>query len=117
MEPAASHPQLNAQALQLRTYRALTNASILLLVVASALLVTHFVFPYLFSVLLRVWTVDALLVFVLAVAWLCGMWAFASGRIKCPACAAPFATGFHFWVPKTCQACGRDVTVPHGAAK
>jgi hypothetical protein len=74
------------------------------------LFVFHWIFPYFFSVVVGLWTAEALLLLVSATLWALGSWAFASGKIRCPACAAPFAAKFHLWIPKTCQACGYDVT-------
>jgi hypothetical protein len=107
---------MNVRVQQLRRYRLLANAFIPLLAAAVAVLVFRFVFPWIFSVLLVVWTADALLLLVLAIPWLVVSWAFASGRIKCPCCEAPFAHEFHLWVPKTCVSCGYDVTSASTAA-
>ena len=100
----------------MRVKRQLVNSFAPLLVIALAVLVLHLMFPYLFSVLVWVWTADAFLLLVLAILWVLGSWAFASGKIKCPACAAPFAAEFHLWIPKTCQACGYDITAPPSEA-
>jgi hypothetical protein len=110
MERSDHLPPLLAHARHLQGYRRLVNSLLVLLVFALALLVFRWVFPYLFSVLLWLWTAEALVLVGLAIAWCLGSWAFASGKVKCPACRAPFATGFHLWVPRTCQACGYDVT-------
>lgn len=109
MEPSSHLPEVNAPATQLRRYRLLVNSLVPLLVVALAVLVFRWVFPYFFSVLAWLWKTEALVLLVLALAWAFGSWAFASGKIKCPACHAPFATKFHLWVPKACQACGFDI--------
>lgn len=104
--PARATPQLR----RLRAYRLLANSFPALLAVALAVIVFHWVFPRLFSALVFIWSADALLLVVLAVPWLLVSWALALGKIKCPSCAAPFATKFHLWVPKTCQTCGYDIT-------
>jgi len=77
--------------------------------------VFRFVFPWIFSRLLIIWTADALLLLVLTVPWLLVSWAFASGKIKCPSCEAPFTHKFHLWVPGSCVSCGYDVTAGHTA--
>ena len=116
MERSASLPPLAARARRLRTYRFLANAFAPLLAVALALLVFRWVFPWLFSRLVYLWTVEALFLIVLAIPCLLLSCAFALGRIKCPACGARFASGFHLWVPKICQSCGYDITAPKNAA-
>jgi|ERR1700722_640899 hypothetical protein len=118
VEPIAL-AHLKARVRQLRTYRLLVNAFVPVLVMALAALAFRWVFPYLFSVLTWLWTTETLLLLALAVAWALGSWAFASGKFKCPACHAPFATKFHLWVRGTCQACGYDLAasgddVAHG---
>jgi hypothetical protein len=115
MEQPASLPPLTARARRLRIYRLLANAFVPLLAVALAVLVFRWVFPWVFSLLVYVWTADAVLLVVLAIPWLLVSGAFALGRIKCPACDAPFASKFHLWIPKTCQACGYDITAPNRA--
>jgi hypothetical protein len=110
MEQSASLPPLTARVRRLRIYRSLANAFVPLLAVALAVLGFRWVFPWLFSVLVYVWTAEAVLLVVLAVPWLLVSCAFALGRIKCPSCDAPFASKFHLWVPKTCQGCGYDIT-------
>ena len=97
---------------RLRRYRLLTNAFAPLLAMALAVLVFRWVFPWLFSVLVYVWAAAALLLGLWAVPWFLLSRDFYKGRIKCPACEAPFATQFHLWIPKTCQSCGFDVTSP-----
>jgi hypothetical protein len=110
MERSSHLPELNALATQLRRYRLLVNSLVPLLVVALAVLVFRWVFPYFFFVLAWLWTTEALVLLGLALAWAFGSWAFASGKIKSPACDASFATKFHLWVPRACQACGFDIT-------
>jgi hypothetical protein len=112
MERSDRLTQLVGRTRRLQSYRLLANAALVLLVVALAALVFRWVFPYFFSVLLWLWTAEAFLVLGLAIAWCLGSWAFASGKIKCPACQAPFTTRFHLWVPRACQACGYDITAP-----
>jgi hypothetical protein len=112
MERSDRLPQLLIRTRQLHSYRLLLNSLLLLLVIVLAALVFRWVFPYFFTVLLWLWTAEALLLVALAVVWCLGAWAFASGRIRCPACHAPFVAKFHLWVPKACQACGYDITVP-----
>jgi hypothetical protein len=112
MQRSAQLPQPTLRTRHVRIKRQLVNSLVLLLVIVSALLLLHWEFPYLFSVLAWVWAADAFLLVVLAGLWALGSWAFASGKIVCPACSAPFATGFHLWIPKTCHACGFDVTAP-----
>jgi len=102
-------PSLTASVRRLRAYRLLANSFPALLAIALAVIVFRWVFPRLFSALVVIWSADALLLVVLAVPWLLVSWALALGKIKCPACAAPFATKFHLWVPKTCQTCGYDI--------
>lgn len=114
--PSDSLPQFTARVQRLRIYRLLANSFVPLLVVALVLLLFRWLFPWTFSVLVLVWTADALLLAVLAVPWLLALWAFAHGRIKCPSCEAPFASKFHLWVPKTCQSCGYDVTTTRTGA-
>jgi len=116
MEQSDSSPGLIASVRRLRVYRLLANSFPALLAVAFAVIVFRWVFPRLFSALIFIWTADALLLVVLAVPWLLVSWALALGRIKCPSCDAPFATKFHLWVPKTCQACGYDITAPRTEA-
>jgi hypothetical protein len=117
MEQSASLPPLSARVRRLRFYRLLANAFAPLLVVALAILVFRWMFPWLFSRLVFVWTAEALLLVVLAIPWLLVSCAFALGRIKCPSCDAPFASKFHLWVPKTCQSCGYDIiATKNGAA-
>jgi hypothetical protein len=107
-------PELLVRTRQLQNYRLLVNSLLVLLVVVLAALVFRWVFPYLFSVLLGLWTAEALVLLGLAVAWCLGSWAFATGKFKCPACHAPFTTRFHLWVPRTCGACRYDITAPAG---
>jgi hypothetical protein len=116
MEHSGSLPSLTVRVRRLRVYRLLANSFPALLVVALAVLVFRWLFPWLFSALVFVWTADAFLLVVLAVPWLILSWALALGKIKCPSCNAPFATGFHLWVPKTCQACKYDITSAQGGA-
>jgi hypothetical protein len=104
--------ELHDRIRRLRGYRSLANALLPLVVIAVAVLVFRWMFPGFFSVLVWVWTADVLLLAIVAVPWLLIAWSFASGRIKCPVCAASFASRAHLWVPKACQACGYDVTLP-----
>jgi len=115
MQAPASAAILGARARDVRARRLLVNALLPLLVTAVGLLVFHWVFPYLFSVLVWLWTAEALFAVALAAVWCVGWWAFASGKIKCPACARPFAAKLHLWVPSACQTCGYDVTAPPDA--
>lgn len=115
MEQPGSLPLLTARVRRLRIYRSLANAFVPLLAVALAVLAFWWLFPWLFSLLVYVWTADAVLLVVIAIPWLVMSCAFALGRIKCPACDGPFASKFHLWVPKTCQGCGYDITAPNGA--
>jgi hypothetical protein len=116
MQQADSLPPLTARVRRLRNYRLLANAFAPLVAVALAVLVFRWVFPWLFSLLVFVWTADAFLLAVLAIPWLLLSCAFALGRIKCPLCDAPFASKFHLWVPKACQSCGYDITAPKNRA-
>ena len=116
MQQSASLPPLTARVRRLRIYRSLANAFAPLLTVALAVLVFRWIFPWLFSLLIYVWTAAALLLVALAIPWLLVSCAFALGRIKCPSCEAPFASKFHLWVPKTCQSCGYDVTTTRTGA-
>ena len=112
MEQSASLPPLTARVRRLRIYRLLVNAFAPLLAVALAVLIFRWMFPWLFSLLVYVWTADALLLVVLAIPWLLVSLSFARGKIKCPSCEAPFVSKLHLWVPKTCQSCGYDITAP-----
>lgn len=116
MQQPDSLPDPTVHALHVRIKRQLVNSFAPLLVIALAVLVLHWMFPYIFSVLVWVWTADAFFLLVLAILWVLGSWAFASGKIKCPACAAAFAAEFHLWIPKNCQACGYDITAPRSKA-
>jgi hypothetical protein len=110
MQRSSSLPPVAEHVRRLRNYRLLANALAPLMAMALAVLVFRWMFPWLFSVVVSLWTVDIFLLVALAVPWLLLSWAFASGRIKCPACAAPFTGQFHLWVPKTCQHCAYDIT-------
>jgi|HubBroStandDraft_5_1064220.scaffolds.fasta_scaffold731247_1 hypothetical protein len=112
MEHAEPIPPLAAGARRVRDYRRLANALAPLLAIAAALLAFRWVFPWLFSRLVFVWSADAVILFVLAIPWLVVSCAFAFGRIKCPACHGAFASRFHLFVPKACHGCGYDVTAP-----
>jgi hypothetical protein len=112
MGQAGSLQRASARFRRLRLYRGLANVYPSLLAVALAVLVFRWMFPWLFSVLVYVWTVDASLLLVLAVPWLLVSWAFAFGKIKCPACQGAFASKFHLLVPKACENCGCDITTP-----
>jgi len=116
MEQSASISRLTARARRLRIYRLLANSFPALLVIALAVFVFRWMFPWLFSILVFVWTADAFLLVVLAVPWLLVSWGLAFGKIKCPSCAAPFVSKFHLWVPKACQSCGYDITGPKNGA-
>lgn len=116
MGPAGSLQRTSARFRRLRLYRGLVNVYPALLAVAMAVLVFRWVFPWLFSVLVYFWAVDAFLLLVLTVPWLLVSWAFAFGKIKCPACDGPFASKLHLLVPKTCANCGCDVTAPQSTA-
>ena len=116
MEQSDSTLSLNARVRRLRVYRLLANSFPALLAVAFAVVVFRWMFPWLFSVLAFVWTLDAFLLVALAVPWLLLSWALALGKIKCPSCDAPFATKFHLWAPKSCQNCGYDITAPKNGA-
>jgi hypothetical protein len=116
MEQSGSLPPLTARSRRLRIYRRVANASAPLPSIALAVLVFHWMFPWIFSLLVLVWTADVLVLAVVAIPWLLVSYAFAKGRIKCPLCDAPFASKFHLWVPKACQGCGYDVTAPKNAA-
>ena len=94
----------------MRSYRTLRNALTPLLVIAVALLAFRWVFPWLFSRLVFVWSADAVILLLIAIPWVVLSCAFAFGRIKCPACHGAFTSRFHLLVPKACQGCGYDVT-------
>jgi len=111
MEPRVI-ADLNDRARRLRSYRLLVNSFTPLLAIALLVVVLRWTVPPLLSLLVYVWTADAFLLAVLAVPWLLVSWALALGKIKCPACEAPFTSRFHLWVPKTCQHCGYDITAP-----
>ena len=115
MEPSASLPRFAARVRRLRNYRLLANSFVPLLLVALAVILSRWMFPRLFSVLVLVWTADAVLLVVLAVPWLLVSWALALGKITCPSCDSAFASKFHLWVPKACQNCGYDISAPTGA--
>src|SRR3984957_12413222 len=106
MPPLASSPPLAASTRRLRDYRLLVNTFAPLLTIVLAVLVFRWVFPWLFSVLIYIWAAAALLLVVFAVPWLLVWCAFALGRIKCPACDAPFAPRFCLCIPKTFRSCG-----------
>jgi len=108
--------RLTARVRRLRTYRLLANSYVPLLAITLALLVFRWIFPWLFSVLTYVWAADAFLLVLLAVPWLLVSSALAFGKIKCPACEGRFATAFHVWIPKACQSCGYDITIPTTSA-
>jgi hypothetical protein len=116
MQQSASLPPLTARVRRLRIYRSLANAFAPLLTVALAVLVFRWIFPWLFSLLIYVWTAAALLLVALAIPWLLVSCAFALGKIKCPSCEAPFASKFHLWIPKTCHTCGYDITAAKSGA-
>jgi hypothetical protein len=116
MDQSGSLPGLTARVRRLRIYRLLANSFPALLVIALAVLVFRWMFPWTFSVLVFVWTVDAFFLIVLAIPWLLVSWALAFGKPKCPSCDAPFTSKFHLWVPKTCQSCGYDITAPNDSA-
>jgi hypothetical protein len=116
VEQSSSLPPLTARSRRLRIYRLVANSAAPLLAIALAILIFHWMFPRLFSLLVLVWTADALVLAVVAIPWLLVSYAFAKGRIKCPRCDAPFASKFHLWVPKACQGCGYDVTAPKNVA-
>lgn len=112
MKQFAPLPRPTVHTQHVRIGRRLVNSLVPLSVVVLTLLLLHWEFPYMFSVLAWVWAADAFFLLVIAVLWSFGSWTFASGRIKCPACSAPFATEFHLWISKTCHACGYDITAP-----
>lgn len=116
MQQPDSLRRLTANVRRLRAYRGLANSYVPLLAIALALLVFRWMFPWTFSVLAYVWAADAFLLVVLAVPWILVSSALAFGRIKCPACEARFASKFHLWVPKACQSCGYDITIPTNTA-
>jgi hypothetical protein len=109
----SSTRSLTARVRRLRIYRLFANSYPALLVIALAVLVFRLMFPWLFSILVWIWTADAFLLIALAIPWLLVSWGLALGKIKCPLCDAPFANKFHLWVPRTCQACGYDIAAPH----
>lgn len=108
METPGFMPSLTARTRRLSVYRLVANSFIPLLAIALSVIVLRWTVPDLLSGLIVIWTADAFLIVVLAVPWLLVTWAFASGKIKCPLCGAPFVSRFHFWVPKACQHCGHD---------
>ena len=108
-QPDSLH-RLTAGVRRLRAYRVLANSYVPLLAIALALLVFRWLFPWTFSVLSYVWAADALLLALLALPWLLVSSALAFGKIKCPACDAPFASRPHLWIPRACQRCGYDIT-------
>jgi hypothetical protein len=112
MEQTDSLPPFAARVRRVRNYRLLANAFVPLLAIALAVLVFRWMFPWLFSLVVVVWTADAFLLAVLVIPWLLVSCAFALGRIKCPACAAPFASKFQLWIPKACQSCGYEISAP-----
>jgi len=116
MEQSGALPSLTPRVRRLRAYRLLANSFPALLVIALAVLVFRWMFPWLFSILVWIWTADVFLLAVLAIPWLLVSWGLTLGKIKCPSCDAPFANKFHLWVPRTCQRCGYDVAAPHGTA-
>jgi len=116
MEQSGSLPGSSARVRRLRLYRLLANSFVTLLAFALLLLLLRWLFPWIFALLVLLWSADAILLVALAAPWLLVSSALALGRIECPSCAAPFTSRFHLWVPKTCQKCGYDITaLPKGA--
>jgi len=116
MEQSGASQPLAARVRRLRTYRLIANSFVPLLALALAVLVFRWMFPWLFRLLVLVWTADAFLLVVLAIPWLLVSCAFALGRIKCPSCDAPFTAKFHLWAPSACQSCGYDITAHKSVA-
>ena len=116
MEQSGSRSHMSASVRRVRLYRALANIYPALIAMALVVLVFRWMFPWFFPVLIYVWATDIVVLILLAVPWLLVSWAFGSGRIRCPACAAPFTRGFHLWVPKACESCGCRITHPQTAA-
>jgi hypothetical protein len=116
MEQPGSSSSLTARIRHLRAYRLLANSFPALLAVALAMIVFRWMFPWLFSALVVIWTADVFLLLLLAVPWFLVSWALATGKIKCPSCDGPFSRHFRLWVPKTCQTCGYDISAPHSSA-
>lgn len=108
METPGFTPSLTARTRRLSVYRLVANSFVPLLAIALSVIVLRWVVPDLLSVLVVIWTADAFLIAVLVIPWLLVTWAFASGKIKCPLCDAPFVAKFHLWMPKACQNCGHD---------
>lgn len=97
---------------RLRLYRLLANTFVVLLAFALVLLLLRWFLPWVFALLLFLWTADAILLAVLSVPWLLVAAALALGRIVCPSCHGPFTSRFRLWVPKACDKCGYDITAP-----
>ena len=116
MQQADSLTHRAARLRQLRLYRTVANVYPALLAMALAVLVFRWMFPWLFSALVYVWAADIVVLLVFAVPWLLISWAFASGKIRCPACEAPFTSRFHLWVPKACEHCGCQITIGRNGA-
>lgn len=110
MEGSKSLADFSARVRRLRQYRLMANSFATLLAVALVLLLLRWISPWIFSVLVDVWSVDAVLLVVLAVPWLLVSLALARGRVACPACNGPFTSQFHLWVPRNCQKCAYDIT-------
>jgi len=110
METSGSLPGFGMQLRRLRLYRLLVNSFVTLLALALVLLLIRWLLPWTFAALLFIWTADAIVLGVLAIPWLVVASALALGRMLCPACHAPFTSGFHLWVPRVCEKCGYDVT-------
>lgn len=116
MEQSGPAVHLSARLRHLRHYRLLANTFATLLAFAAVLLLIRWISPWIFSVLVYVWTVDAILLAALVVPWMLVSSAFARGKLMCPSCDAPFTSRFHLWVPKTCQKCGCDITAGASAS-
>jgi len=101
---------------RLRLYRLLANTFVILLAFALVLLLLRWLLPWIFALLVFLWTADAILLVALSVPWLLLASALALGRIVCPACHAPFTSRFRLWVPRACEKCGYDITAPPKSA-
>jgi hypothetical protein len=110
MEKSGSLPGSSTSVRRLRLYRLVANAFVILAAFALVLLLLRWFFPWIFALLVFLWTADAILLAALSVPWLLIASALALGRVVCPACHAPFTSRFHLWVPKTCEKCGYDIS-------
>ena len=112
-------PWMAARARWLRVYRAIANAFLSLIAVILLLNLLRLALPqgsdaFLGIILLPL----ALAVYPFAVVWFLVALGFLFGLIRCPSCAARFASRLAFiWAPRNCQNCGFDIyTLRHATS-